>query len=160
MKSWSPNTSRVGAAIPPSSSAVQPLRLPPAFQALAANRPKESGSGARRARVRDAAGFIDPLYSFGLGNTFQVVYSLVSRILEALEDDDFSVERFEYVDRVEHGLLYYQDLIVNSSFISFSEFELWNAVFRVWGAFLAHGSLRLVRARLGYLVGGDKRHFK
>ena len=115
--------------------------------------------GYRWCLMSHAAGFIDPLYSFGLGNTFQVVYSLVSRILEALDDDDFSVERFEYVDQAERGLLYYQDLIVNSSFISFSEFELWNAVFRVWGAFLAHGSLRLVRARLGYLVDGDKRHF-
>jgi FADH2 O2-dependent halogenase len=115
--------------------------------------------GYRWCLMSHAAGFIDPLYSFGLGNTFQVVYGLVSRLLEALADDDFSVERFQYVDQLERGLLYYNDLIVNSSFISFSEFKLWNAVFRVWGAFLAHGSLRLVRARLGYLIDGDERHF-
>ncbi|HEX8007436.1 MAG TPA: hypothetical protein VF482_13535, partial [Trebonia sp.] len=116
--------------------------------------------GYRWCLMSHAAGFIDPLYSFGLGNTFQVVYALVSRLLEALADDDFSVERFEYVDQLERGLLYHNDLIVNSSFISFSEFKLWNAVFRVWGSFLAHGSLRLVRARLGYLIDGDDRHFK
>src|SRR6266702_4890052 len=115
--------------------------------------------GYRWCLMSHAAGFIDPLYSFGLGNTFQVVYALVSRLLESLADDDFSVERFQYVDQLERGLLYHNDLIVNSSFISFSEFKLWNAVFRVWGAFLAHGSLRLVRARLGCLIDGDERHF-
>ena len=116
--------------------------------------------GYRWCLMSHAAGFIDPLYSFGLSNTFQVVYALTSRLLEALKDDDFSVERFQYVDSLERGLLYHNDLMVNSSFISFSDFKLWNAVFRVWGAFLAHGSLRLVRARLGYLFDGDERHFK
>jgi FADH2 O2-dependent halogenase len=106
-----------------------------------------------------AAGFLDPLYSMGLANTFQVVHALLSRLLEALKDGDFSAERFQYVDQLERGLLYYNDLIVNSSFISFSEFKLWNAVFRVWGAYLAHGSLRTVRARLNYLVDHDERHF-
>jgi len=115
--------------------------------------------GYRWCLMSHAAGFIDPLYSFGLSNTFQVVYALTSRLLQALKDDDFSVERFEYVDKLERGLLYHNDLMVNSSFISFSDFKVWNAVFRVWGAFLAHGSLRLVRARLGYLLDGDDKHF-
>jgi FADH2 O2-dependent halogenase len=115
--------------------------------------------GRRWCLMSHAAGFIDPLYSMGLANTFQVVTALVARLLPALKDDDFSVERFGYVDQLERGLLYYNDLIVNSSFISFSDFKLWNAVFRVWGAYLAHGSLRTVRARVNYLVDRDERHF-
>jgi FADH2 O2-dependent halogenase len=116
--------------------------------------------GYRWAMMSHAAGFLDPLFSRGLSNTFEGLYALVSRILQALEDDDFSVERFEYVDRLERGLLAYNDDLVNSSFIAFSHFRLWNAVFRVWAAFLTPGVMRLTRARLNYSLDHDERHFE
>lgn len=116
--------------------------------------------GHRWCLMSHAAGFIDPLFSRGLSNTFEVVYALATRILTALEDDDFSVERFEYVDRLERGLLHYNDELVNSAFISFSHFRLWSAVFRVWGNFLTPGVMRLTRARLEYLLDKDERHFQ
>jgi FADH2 O2-dependent halogenase len=115
--------------------------------------------GRRWCLMSHAAGFIDPLFSRGLSNTFEVVHALVGRILTALEDDDFSVERFEYVDRLERGLLQYNDDLVNSSYIAFSHFRLWNAVFRVWANFLTPGVMRLTRARLEFLVDHDARHF-
>lgn len=115
--------------------------------------------GYRWCLMSHAAGFIDPLFSRGLSNTFEVVYALVGRILTALKDDDFSVERFEYVDRLERGLLQYNDDLVNSSYIAFSHFRLWNAVFRVWANFLTPGVMRLTRARLEYLTDNDPRHF-
>ncbi|WP_433889450.1 FAD-dependent monooxygenase [Streptomyces sp. CA-111067] len=111
--------------------------------------------GHRWCLMSHAAGFLDPLFSRGLSNTFEVVYSLMSRLLPALQDDDFSVERFEYVDRLERGLLYYNDQLVNSSYIAFSHFRLWNAVFRVWGGFLTPGVMRLTRARVNYALTGD-----
>jgi FADH2 O2-dependent halogenase len=114
--------------------------------------------GHRWCLMSHAAGFIDPLFSRGLSNTFEVVNSLATRILAALADDDFSVERFEYVDRLERGLLHYNDELVNSSFISFSHFRLWDAVFRVWGTFLTPGAMRLTRARLEYLLDHDEQH--
>jgi len=98
--------------------------------------------GYRWCLMSHAAGFIDPLYSRGLSNTFEVVHALCSRLLEALADDDFAMERFEYVDRLERGLLQYNDDVVNSSFVSFSHFRLWNAVFRVCHAFLTPGVMR------------------
>jgi FADH2 O2-dependent halogenase len=116
--------------------------------------------GYRWCLMSHAAGFIDALFSRGLSNTFEVVDALASRLLAALRDDDFSVERFEYVERLEHGLLHYNDELVNSSFISFSHFRLWNAVFRVWGSSLTPGVLRLTRARLGYANDHDERHFR
>lgn len=116
--------------------------------------------GHRWCLMSHAAGFIDPLYSRGLSNTFEVVDALVSRILESLRDDDFSVERFEYVERLEQGLLHFNDEIVNSSYISFSHFRLWNAVFRVWGCFTTPATMRLLRARQDFAVDGDDRHFK
>lgn len=116
--------------------------------------------GYRWCLMSHASGFLDPLFSRGLSNTFEVVDALVSRLLRALRDNDFSVERFEYVERLERGLLQYNDEIVNSSFISFSHFNLWNAVFRVWGAFISPGVMRLTRARLRYVRDRDERHFQ
>lgn len=116
--------------------------------------------GDRWCLMSHAAGFLDPLFSRGLSNTFEVVDALTSRLIEALDDGDFSAERFEYVERLEQGLLKYNDDIVNSSFISFSHFRLWNAVFRIWGSFISPGTMRLTRARLNHVKDGDERHFR
>lgn len=115
--------------------------------------------GYRWCLMSHAAGFIDPLFSRGLSNTFEIVDALSHRLLAALRDDDFSIERFEYVDKLERGLLHFNDDLVNSSFIAFSDFKLWNAVFRVWGAFITPGVMRLTRARLRYSRDHDERHF-
>jgi FADH2 O2-dependent halogenase len=112
--------------------------------------------GPRWCMMSHAAGFIDPLYSRGLTNTFEVVYSLCTRILESLDDDDWSMDRYEYLEDLQRGLLQYNDDIVNSSFISFSHFRLWNAVFRIWGGFLTPSVLRLVRARAEFELTGDQ----
>lgn len=116
--------------------------------------------GDRWCLTSHAAGFLDPLFSRGLSNTFEVVDALCSRLLEALGDGDFSAERFAYVERLERGLLQYNDDIVNSSFIAFSHFRLWNAVFRVWGAFISPGVMRLTRARLKFVRDHDDKWFR
>jgi FADH2 O2-dependent halogenase len=116
--------------------------------------------GYRWCLMSHAAGFLDPLFSRGLSNTFEVVHALLTRVLDSLADDDFSVERFEYVETLERGLLQYNDDMVNSSYISFSHFRLWNAVFRVNHAFLTPGVMRLTRARLNYSLDHDEKHFK
>jgi len=116
--------------------------------------------GYRWCMMSHAAGFIDPLFSRGLSNTFEVVDALCWRLLEALKDDDFSEQRFEYLETLHRGLLHFNDELVNSSFISFSNFNLWNAVFRVWGALITPGVMRLTRARMLYLKDHDDRHFK
>ncbi|MBD0735044.1 FAD-dependent oxidoreductase [Streptomyces sp. CBMA29] len=114
--------------------------------------------GYRWCLMSHAAGFLDPLFSRGLSNTFEVVHSLMTRLLPALDDDDFAVERFAYVDRLERGLLHYNDELVNSAYISFGHFRLWNAVFRVWGGFATPGVMRLARARITYTLTGDPAH--
>ena len=116
--------------------------------------------GHRWCLMSHAAGFVDPLYSRGLSNTFEVVDALAWRVLDSLKDDDFSVGRYEYVERLEQGLLHFNDEIVNSSYISFSHFRLWNAVFRVWGCFTTPATMRLLRARQDFALDGDDRHFK
>jgi FADH2 O2-dependent halogenase len=116
--------------------------------------------GDRWCLMSHAAGFLDPLFSRGLSNTFEVVDALMSRLIPALRDGDFSAERFAYVETLEQGLLRYNDDLVNSSYIAFSNFRLWNAVFRVWGAFVTPGGIRLTRARLLYARDHDERHFQ
>ncbi len=115
--------------------------------------------GDRWCLMSHAAGFIDPLFSRGLSNTFEVVDALASRLIGALKDGDFSESRFAYVEELEQGLLRYNDDLVNSSYIAFSNFRLWNAVFRIWGAFITPGVMRLTRARLLYVRDHDDRHF-
>jgi FADH2 O2-dependent halogenase len=90
--------------------------------------------GHRWCLMSHAAGFIDPLFSRGLSNTCEVINSLAWRLSEALTDDDFSADRFEYVETLEQGLLDYNDRLVNGAFVAFEHYDLWNALFRVWAA--------------------------
>jgi FADH2 O2-dependent halogenase len=117
--------------------------------------------GYRWCLMSHAAGFIDPLFSRGLSNTFEVINALSFRIIDALKDDDWSVERFEYVEKLEQGLLNYNDDLVNSSFIAFSHFPLWNGIFRLWGSCTTPATMLLSRALLRYRLDDDNdQHFR
>ncbi|WP_019548497.1 NAD(P)/FAD-dependent oxidoreductase [Streptomyces sulphureus] len=96
-----------------------------------------SSVGPRWCLMSHAAGFIDPLFSRGISNTAEVINALSWRLLAALRDDEFTRERFEYVERLEQGLLDFNDALVRAAFISFDHYELWSAVFRIW----AYGSV-------------------
>lgn len=111
--------------------------------------------GHRWCLMSHAAGFIDPLFSRGISNTAEVINALASRLLGAIKDDDFSEERFAYVEKLEQGLLDFNDAVVNASFISFENYELWNAVFRVWAYGGVPGNLRLERLIDKFEVSGD-----
>ncbi|MFG3093302.1 NAD(P)/FAD-dependent oxidoreductase [Streptomyces sp. NPDC048202] len=102
--------------------------------------------GERWCLMSHAAGFLDPLYSRGMSNTFEIIHALAPRLLAALADDDFSEKRFQHVEELEQGLLDYNDILVNCSFIAFSHFRLWDAVFRVWGSGNTPGTLRINNA--------------
>jgi FADH2 O2-dependent halogenase len=88
--------------------------------------------GDRYCLTAHAAGFIDALFSRGLSNTVEVVNALASRLIEAAKAGDWSTERFQYLDRLQQGLFEIHDDLVYSSFVSFRDYELWNAVQRVW----------------------------
>ncbi|BCJ56167.1 halogenase [Actinoplanes sp. NBRC 14428] len=111
--------------------------------------------GHRWCLMSHAAGFIDPLFSRGISNTAEVVNALASRLLGALADGDFSDERFRFVERLEQGLIDFNDAMVNASFIAFEHYELWNAVFRVWAYGGVPGNLRLERLIDKYEASGD-----
>lgn len=88
--------------------------------------------GERWALLSHAAGFVDPLYSRGLINTVENIGSLCRVLLQALEDGDFAVERFERVERGGRGAIEFADKLVAGSYISWDDFDLWNAWLRLW----------------------------
>jgi FADH2 O2-dependent halogenase len=90
--------------------------------------------GYRWCLTAHAAGFIDALFSRGLQNTMAIIHALVWRVIEAVREDDFSVDRFEYIQELEQGLLDANDMLVANAYTSFADWELWNAWFRVWEA--------------------------
>ncbi len=111
--------------------------------------------GDRYCLMAHAAGFIDPLFSRGLANTSDVVNALAHRLLTAIREDDFSTERFEYLDRLQQNLLDYNDQLVNCAYIAFSHFNLWNAWFRVWALGQGLGELRVLWENLKFDETGD-----
>lgn len=115
--------------------------------------------GDRWCLLAHAAGFLDPLFSRGLSNTAESINALAWRLLRAVRDDDFSAERFEFVERLQQGLLDYNDELVNAAFISFSDYDLWTAVFRIWAWGSNAGTFRLQQALTRYFKDGKDEHF-
>jgi tetracycline 7-halogenase / FADH2 O2-dependent halogenase len=115
--------------------------------------------GARWCLLSHAAGFIDPLYSRGLTNTGEVVNALAYRLLRALAEDRFDAADSAYVERLQQGLIRYNDELVNCSFIAWSDFDLWNAVYRVWAAAQVPMGMHLGRALERFARSGDDSAF-
>lgn len=114
--------------------------------------------GNRWCLMSHASGFLDPLFSRGLSNTCEIINTLAWRLMDALREDDFSAERFAYVEELEQGLLDYNDKLVNSAFIAFSNYDLWNSLLRIWAAASVIGGKRLVNALTLTKETGDDEH--
>ncbi|MEO1004280.1 MAG: tryptophan 7-halogenase [Cyanobacteria bacterium J06638_38] len=91
-----------------------------------------SCTGKRFYQLPHAAGFVDALYSFGLVNTYTILIPLAGRILKAFAENDFSPNHFSEIENLQQELFDYNDKLVNCSYISFSNYKLWNAWRRVW----------------------------
>lgn len=88
--------------------------------------------GERFYLLPHAAGFIDPLYSFGLVNSCTMIIPLASRIMNAISENNYSTEYFIDLEQLQQKLFDYNDNLVNCSYIAFRNFNLWNAWRRVW----------------------------
>jgi FADH2 O2-dependent halogenase len=99
--------------------------------------------GYRYCLTSHAAGALGPLYSRGLASTMTALLPLAEKILEALEDGDFSEERFEQIDLLQQRTLDNVDAIVRGSYISWRNYELWNAWVRVWYASVSLSRLHM-----------------
>ncbi|HEY3568544.1 MAG TPA: NAD(P)/FAD-dependent oxidoreductase [Thermoanaerobaculia bacterium] len=115
--------------------------------------------GPRCFLMSHAHGFIDALYSRGMINTFEQIHALAPRLIQALKDDDFAPERFDYPRRLQQSMIRDNDRMVYNSFRSFATFDTWNAWLRLWLINIIFGDLRIFRICLRYLMTGDKAEF-
>jgi FADH2 O2-dependent halogenase len=112
--------------------------------------------GDRFALVAHAAGFIDPLFSPGLNLTAGYTDMLAKYLLRAFkETGDFSRQAFLPVeDRFQSNLKYF-DRVVGTAFVSFGNFDLWDAWFRVWVVGVLVATELNASIYLRYLQTGD-----
>ncbi|MFH5255524.1 NAD(P)/FAD-dependent oxidoreductase [Burkholderia semiarida] len=113
--------------------------------------------GDRYCLMLHANGFIDPLFSRGLENTAVTIHALAARLIKALRDDDFSPERFEYIERLQQKLLDHNDDFVSCCYTAFSDFRLWDAFHRLWAVGTILGQFRLVQAHARFRASRDER---
>jgi FADH2 O2-dependent halogenase len=105
-----------------------------------------SAVGERYCLLPHATSFVDPLFSSGLGITMSAINQLGHRLIKAAADDDFSAERFAYVDHWMKRNFDYYDRLISLAYTSFSDFTLWNAWSRLWmisGLYGAMGVLEM-----------------
>nr|AAQ04684.1 halogenase A [Actinoplanes sp. ATCC 33002] len=114
--------------------------------------------GYRWCLTSHAAGFVDALFSRGLSNSLEIVNALGWRLLEALRDDDFAEERFAYVQKLEQGLLDFNDNLVANAYESFGTYELWDGWFRVWSLGQILATFEINRAYAKFLDSHDSKH--
>lgn len=111
--------------------------------------------GYRWCLTSHAAGFIDPLFSRGMSNTMETVHALTHRLLDAIRDDDFSLERFSHMQDLEQGLLDFNDELCANAYTSFGDWRLWNAWFRIWAIGQIIATFEVSRTYARYLTTCD-----
>lgn len=112
-------------------------------------------TGHRYCLLSHAAGFIDPLFSSGLVLTTSTVDLLAAQILKSFETNDFAVEKFQHIDEFFQTNVAFFDRVVGNSFLSFRDYELWDAWFRIWVVGLLVGTALNGKLYLKYLEKGD-----
>ncbi|EKA54272.1 putative alkylhalidase pltM, partial [Pseudomonas aeruginosa ATCC 25324] len=88
--------------------------------------------GERFCLLAQAAGFIDPLFSRGLITTFESILRLMPRLIDAVRQDHWQLDRFASVERHLRNAVAVNDRLVSCSYEAFRDFPLWNAWHRVW----------------------------
>ncbi len=114
--------------------------------------------GPRYFVTAQAYGAVDALYSRGLINSFETTYHFLARLLTALDEDDFSAERFAGLDELARDQLDTHDLMVSSAYRAMADFDAWNAWLKVWVASKLFGDIWLLRTTMRYLASRDRSH--
>ena len=104
----------------------------------------------------NGSGFLDAIFSRGLANASEMIHALAGRLMRALDDDDLRAERFEYITRLTNAHLARNDALVYGAYVSFKDFNLWNAWFRLWAVGVALGDLRLAHSYHEFLATRDE----
>jgi FADH2 O2-dependent halogenase len=114
-------------------------------------------TGYRYCLMSHAAGFVDPLFSRGMVNTVEIISALLDPLLNSLATDSFDEQAYKHIDRLQQRVLDYNDNLVNGSFISWTDFDLWNAWLRVWSLGTILAEFRLMNALNDYTRTRDEK---
>ena len=111
--------------------------------------------GDRYCLLGHAVGFVDPLFSRGLVNTFESIARLAPTLLKSLQADRWQREDLLPLERYSLEVVRINDRLVANSYTAFRTFPLWNAWFRLWLSGSYIGVLRLRRILADYLTDRD-----
>ncbi|MGH8604318.1 MAG: NAD(P)/FAD-dependent oxidoreductase, partial [Gammaproteobacteria bacterium] len=87
--------------------------------------------GTRFCLLPHAAEFVDPLYSTGLAITLNCINALAHRLIDAARSGNYDTEQFKYIEEWTKKSFDAADDIIWCTYESFSDFQLFNAVFRM-----------------------------
>ncbi len=116
--------------------------------------------GHRHMITNNTYGFVGPLYSNGLINCFETVFYASKIILNAFENDDYSLEQFQPIEKLHRKQLLDSDFMISNAYKAMKSFKTWNAWTQLWlGQALFH-DLCLQRLCFKYFESGDKSIFE
>lgn len=116
-------------------------------------------AGDRFFLLPHAAEFVDPLFSSGLSITASSIGALAHRIITAVHEDDFSTERFRYVEEWARKSFDAFDDLVSAAYTCFGDFRLWNAMYRLWILSGTFSGVNVIDTWLGYRATKDVKVF-
>lgn len=111
--------------------------------------------GDRYCLLGHAAGFVDPLFSRGLANTFESIARVAPKLLRAVGANRFDKQDMASYQHYGLKVVATNDRLVANSFTAFDSFPLWNAWFRAWVAGSYIGVLRWRKIFDDYQRTGD-----
>jgi FADH2 O2-dependent halogenase len=112
----------------------------------------------RMLQLPHAAGFVDPLYSSGMSVLTVSVDLIAEALLKAVAEDDYAIERFQFIEDVVNTGFDHYDMIVSRSFDSFASYDTWNAWNRNWALGNMLGAFGPLSLLVRYLRSKDPRH--
>ena len=112
--------------------------------------------GDRRILLQHSYGFIDPLFSRGIWRSVETVDAVCQTLIDALEDDDLSAERFEPIDRMQTSMLDDNDRMVHNAYRSMSSYETWTSWLRIWFVDELLTTLPVLAATFNHATTGNR----
>jgi FADH2 O2-dependent halogenase len=114
----------------------------------------------RMLQLPHAAAFVDPLYSSGMSVLTVAVDLIADSLLKAVAEDDFAIERFQFIEDVVNTGFDHYDMIVSRSFDSFASYDTWNAWNRNWALGNMLGAFGPLSLLIRYLATKDRSHLE
>lgn len=81
-----------------------------------------------------AAGFIDPIFSNGLGMTAAFTARLIPYIQQAMRENDFSTKRFRPIEKTFFREFKHIDLMASAAIESFRDYDVMKQFLRYWAS--------------------------